>query len=347
MSDLIKIADWSGKPRANVVFVHGLGGDAYGSWRRGPDNDSFWPLWLAQDIEGICVYTLGYAAPPSNWLGTAMPLQDRVGNVRARLLATPALLDAPIIFICHSLGGLIVKQLLLDLHQQKDRDSKAAAMLNNVKQVVFMATPHAGSAHGTLLDRLRFLAWPTPIAGVLVANDPTLRSINVSYRGLADERRDVLSHLVFYETQGTAAGVIVDAGSADPGLPGEPPIAIDADHIAIVKPADRSALQYVSTRNFVSKSPKADEAPASLRSYPLPPVQFVQPKNIVPRLARVAMLIFIAFVAVKGVAALGAKSPAGAVSADCGSVANSGSLFGSSISVGGAGSTANCPPKSK
>ena len=347
MSDLIKVADWSGRSRANVVFVHGLGGHAYDTWRRAPDDDSFWPLWLAEDVEGISVYTLAYAAPASNWLGTAMPLQDRVGNVRARLLATPSLQEAPITFICHSLGGLIVKQLLLDLHQQKDRSPESAALLDRVTQVVFMATPHTGSWQGTLLDRLRFLAWPSSIARVLVANDPTLRSINVSYRGLADERRNVLRHRVFYETQSTVAGVIVDEASADPGLPGDPPIAIDADHIQIVKPIDRSALQYVSTREFVSKNPKSEDSEAVFRTYPLPPIKFTQPKNIAPKLARIAMLIFGAIIAVKGLQALTTTPSSGDVTADCGSVANTGSLLGSSISTGGAGSTTNCPPKAK
>ncbi len=293
------------------------------------------------------MYTLAYAAPASNWLGTAMPLQDRVGNIRARLFATLDLNDAPIVFICHSLGGLIVKQLMLDLHQQKDRDPEAAALLNNVRQVVFMATPHTGSWQGTLLDKLRFLTWPSPIARTLVANDPTLRSINVSYRGLADERRDVLRHLVFYETQGTAAGTIVDEASADPGLPGDLPIAIDADHINIVKPLDRSALQYVSTRNFVSKNPKREGSELSFRTYPLQPIKFEQPMNIMPKLARIALLIVVAVVFAKGLQMLTTKPSSDAVSADCGSVANTGSLFGSSISTGGAGSTTNCPPKSK
>jgi hypothetical protein len=37
------------------------------------------------------------------------------------------------------------------------------------------------------------------IARTLVANDPASRSINVAYRGLAEERRNVLQHRVFYE----------------------------------------------------------------------------------------------------------------------------------------------------
>jgi hypothetical protein len=49
MSRLIKIADWSGEKRGNVVFVHGLGGHPYDTWRRRADDGTFWPLWLAQD----------------------------------------------------------------------------------------------------------------------------------------------------------------------------------------------------------------------------------------------------------------------------------------------------------
>ncbi len=342
MSDLIKVADWAKTPRANVVFVHGLGGHAYDTWRRAPGDDSFWPLWLAKDVEGISVWTLAYAAPASNWLGTAMPLQDRVGNLRARLLATPSLQDVPnvpITFICHSLGGLIVKQLLLDLHQQKDRNPESAALLDRVTQVVFMATPHTGSWQGSLLDRLRFLAWPSSIAHTLVANDPTLRSINVSYRGLADERRNVLRHLVFYETQATVAGVIVDEASADPGLPGDPPIAIDADHIQIVKPSDRSALQYVITRDFVAKNPRQEEQETGFKSYPLPPIKWEQPRNVAPKLVRIGFLVFVAVIGFEGVRAL-TKSPANddkpkpGVEATHGGVAVGGNVSGSTITTG-------------
>ena len=66
-------------------------------------------LWLAEDVDGISVYTMAYEAPASNWLGTSMPLQDRAVNVLEVLLSEPGLKSGPIAFICHSLGGLIVK----------------------------------------------------------------------------------------------------------------------------------------------------------------------------------------------------------------------------------------------
>ena len=220
MSQFVPLASWTGTPRANVVFVHGLGGHAYETWRRARTDASLWPRWLAEDVPGLAVHTLAYEAPPSNWLGTAMPLQDRAVNVLENLFGSESLRDGPVVFVCHSLGGLIVKQVLLDLDRQKGRRSEAGALLDRVVQVVFLATPHTGSRKATLLDRMRFLAWPSPVAQILVATDPALRAINKDYRELAQDRVGKLSHLIFYETRGTQAGVIVDEASAESGTAG-------------------------------------------------------------------------------------------------------------------------------
>ncbi|HRD65405.1 MAG TPA: tetratricopeptide repeat protein, partial [Candidatus Competibacter sp.] len=292
-----------------MIFVHGLGGHAYDTWRRKADDGSFWPLWLAEDVEGLAVYTLGYEAPPSNWLGTTMPLQDRAVNVLECLLGETNLRDGPITFICHSLGGLLVKQIVLDLQRQKGRRPEAAMLLDRITQVVFLATPHTGSRQGSWLERLRFLAWPSSITRTLVANDPTLRAINVSYRGLADELRDSLHHRIFYETQGTPAGVIVDEASADPGLSGLPPVPVDADHIGIVKPADRSALQYARIRDFVAENSAPVEHRTGFEARPLPALKFERPWNIAPKLLRIALLALVCTIVFKGVQALVAPAP--------------------------------------
>ena len=309
MSRLIKIANWSGPLRASVIFVHGLGGHPYGTWRRKPDNDTFWPLWLAQDVPGISVYSVAYEAPPTNWLGTSMPLQDRAVNISEQLFSEPDLKSGPVVFVCHSLGGLIVKQIMLDLQQQKERRPEAADLLARVREIVFAATPHTGSRHATLLDRLRFFAWPSWVARTLVANDPTLRSINVAYRGLADERRGALQHRVFYETQDTPLGVIVDEASADPGLPGDPPVPIDANHINIVKLADRSSLLYARTKDFVAKLPASVEKAGALEILTLPDVKSELPLNPIPKLIRLAAVGLIGVVGYKGVQGLIAPPP--------------------------------------
>ncbi|PNG26213.1 alpha/beta fold hydrolase [Methylocella silvestris] len=314
MSRLIKIANWGGgQPRASVVFVHGLGGHVYDTWRRNPDDDTFWPTWLAQDVRGITVYALVYGAPPSNWLGTAMPLQDRAVNILEVLLSEPALRTAPIIFVCHSLGGLLIKQIMLDLERQKGRRPEAKELLECVSEIVFLATPHTGSRQGSWIDRLRFIAWPTSIARTLVANDPTLRAINVAYRGLADDRRDILKHRIFYETRGTPAGVIVDEASADPGLPGDPPVPVDADHILITKPLDRFSIAYARTRDFVEKMPLQTSQEGPVELLPLQEIKRDRRLNLIPKILRIiaaiAFVVLVILIAYKGVQALIAPSP--------------------------------------
>ena len=118
MSQLIRIAGRDGEPRASVVFVHDLGGNVEDTWRRGGyatksvDDVTFWPAWLVRDCEELAVYLVGYDAPVSRLRGTAMHLTDQATNILARVVAEPALACGSIIFVGHSLGGLVVKQLL-------------------------------------------------------------------------------------------------------------------------------------------------------------------------------------------------------------------------------------------
>ena len=308
MTELIAVAATSGKPSCNVVFVHGLGGHPYDTWRRGSDNQSFWPLWLAQDVPGLAVWSLAYAAPPTNWLGSAMPLQDRAVNVLERLLAEPKLAEAPLVFICHSLGGLLIKQLLREANDQMARRPEVANLLACVRAVIFIATPHTGSVHATLLDKLRLLVWPSNSVIDLVKNDANLRNLNVWYRNWSANQR--IDHLIFYETQSTAAGVIVDPGSGDAGLKSVVPIPIDANHISICKPFDRGTLLYqrilaraveFARETKPKKKPKPTTLP--LQVFDLPAIRHSYSRPWAPILLRLAVLTFVVFVGFKGIQA--------------------------------------------
>src|SRR5882672_2677797 len=294
MSRLIKIADWSGEKRGNVVFVHGLGGHPYDTWRRRADDGTFWPLWLAQDLKGLAVYSLGYASPPTNWIGTAMPLLDEAAHALRVLLNSEDLKTGPIAFICHSLGGLIVKQVLRAANEQRNNPD-LADFLARTRQVIFIATPHTGSGKATLMERLRFIAWGSDSARDLVANKPELRDLNFGYRELAKTRGDALHHLAFYEMVDTPFGRIVNPDSADPGLPDCRPTPIREDHIAIAKPRRRDDLVYVETRSFISKLAVEPAAVGELRTYPLEPFKIDWSwQQVVPKLVRVAALSLVA-----------------------------------------------------
>src|SRR5262245_50148641 len=304
MTQLIKLADWGGGVRFNVVFVHGLGGHAYDTWRRTTEDSTFWPAWLARDIPGLAAWTLAYDAPPTNWFGTAMPIQDRAKNVLECLLGCRELKGVPLIFVCHSLGGLVVKQALRAADGRRLYSAEAQAFLDSVKAVVFMATPHTGSLQATLLDKLRLIAWPSASTLDLVRNNANLRDLNVWYRNWSGS----VHHKVFYEKQGTAAGVIVGDDSSDPGLLHVDPLGIDADHLTICKPAGAHDLVYARTRDSIVDETIQDGGAGTtygaLRVLDLPKLPHSRSNNFAPIALRVAVLLIVGLVTYKGIQAL-------------------------------------------
>jgi predicted alpha/beta hydrolase family esterase len=62
-------------------------------------------------------------------------------NVLECLLARRELSDLPLVFVCHSLGGLVVKQVLRAADRRRVYGTaEARALLDSVKGIVFIAT---------------------------------------------------------------------------------------------------------------------------------------------------------------------------------------------------------------
>jgi len=305
MSRLTKVAGWGGATRVTLVFVHGLGGHAYDTWRQRAEGDTFWPVWLARDIPGLTAWTLAYEAPPTNWFGTAMPIQDRAKNVLECLLGQRELRGLPLVFVCHSLGGLVVKQVLRAADGRRAYgDPEAKAFLDSVKGIVFIATPHTGSIQATLLDKLRLIAWPSASTVDLIKNNANLRDLNVWYRNWSGAIR----HKVFYEKQGAAVGIVVGDDSSDPGLLHVDPVGIDADHLQICKPADVSDLVYTRTRDFVvDEIIQTSDLSGNYGTFlacDLPELPRTRSSKFAPIALRLAFLLIVGLVTFKGLQAI-------------------------------------------
>jgi pimeloyl-ACP methyl ester carboxylesterase len=251
MANLFRIADSVGKHRASAIFLHGLGGDAYRTWG-GPDAKSCWLGWLAEDIKGLTVWSVGYEAPISRWRGSAMHLTDRATNILARLLAEPALREGSLILIGHSLGGLVIKQLLRTADIEARHRQDAANLVERVEKVAFLGTPHIGSGWANWGDRLRIMVRPSAATICLVRNDPNLRDLNLWYRDWANAQN--IAHLVLTETKGLRIlGMIVQPDSSDPGLAGARPLPIDGNHWTLCKPKDKTSDIYIQVAAFIER----------------------------------------------------------------------------------------------
>ncbi|WP_050402607.1 esterase/lipase family protein [Bradyrhizobium embrapense] len=244
----------------DLIFVHGIGGNPRSTWT--DDSNSYgWLNWLDEDRADLNVYTIEYESAPSEWLGgQSMPIYDRANNL-LELLASNSIGDRPIVFVGHSLGGLLIKKLLQNAEGLGV--SRWKSIFENTRSVVFIASPHQGSARVPSLDIFRKLFRITELGIELEANNAALRDTYNWYRAKS------LPTLSFSERLPLPVlGLIVDAASSEPGVPNAVAVPLNENHTSISKPRDRGELIYTSVLQFLGKPAAAAPSPVVQNSEP-------------------------------------------------------------------------------
>ena len=240
-------------PRGDIVFVHGLAGHPWGTWhpqgKRDNQNLDFWPFWLGEDLQAneiaVNIWTFGYDAPRFGYVDEGMPRFDLASNLWEYLHIND-IGDRPLIFITHSMGGLVVKDLIRTAQNFDDKK----AIIQQTQGIVFLSTPHQGSHLANLIDNFHALTKATVNVKELKAHGPQLRDLNEWYRQNI-EKLNIKTH-VLYETKPMAGVLVVDEDSANPGIKNVKPVAVPADHNSIAKPR-KNDLVYLSVKKFVKE----------------------------------------------------------------------------------------------
>ena len=235
----------------DIVFLHGLMGDAKDTWQHDGDA-TFWPKWLGDESQSFGVWTVGYDASASDWAGSTMPLHDRAENIRTILKNKRIGSSRKVIFVTHSLGGLVVKQLLRNASELGTEEDKTLA--KNTAAVVFLATPHAGSNEADFMKRLNSIfkvVRHTETIDELTFQNANLRNLDQWYSKYADANG--ISTLAFYEKNETFGHLIVDEGSANPHTRGSKDelVPVGANHLEISKPPNKEHIVYETTVRFL------------------------------------------------------------------------------------------------
>jgi pimeloyl-ACP methyl ester carboxylesterase len=248
ITGLIKISGCENPKRCgDIIFVHGLGGHARSTWhpQELANDDNFWLMWLAQERPDLGIWSFGYNAAPFEWKGATMPLFDRASNL-LEYLAVNDIGKYPIIFVTHSMGGLLVKEMLRNA-QTFNRQS----VIKQTKGIVFLSTPHTGSHLANLINNIGTLARTTVSVDELKSHIPQLRQLNEWYRQNVDAM--AITTKVYYETKPTKIVLVVDPDSANPGIKDVQPTATDDDHISITKPKSPDNLVYKGVSRFIKE----------------------------------------------------------------------------------------------
>ncbi|MGA3129157.1 MAG: hypothetical protein ABSD59_00040 [Terracidiphilus sp.] len=225
------------KPRV-IVFVHGIHGSR-DSWRA--SSGAYWPQLVQNDphFQNSDVVVAEYPTPTSHGQLSTQQLSELLwqGLKRQRVWE-----HSEIVFIAHSLGGILTEEMLLNHPDDAAR----------VRFVVSYATPHQGSFVANLAkiyDRDPLLT------DLRESNDNSfLMDLEQKWRSTQSVSR--IHRYCAFEGLDTVAGAgigrylgahirVVNYYSATYGCDVDaPPQRIAADHIDIVRPASRSADAY-------------------------------------------------------------------------------------------------------
>ncbi|KAI0103382.1 hypothetical protein GGR51DRAFT_524741 [Nemania sp. FL0031] len=146
------------EPDLDICAVHGFNGNAFDTfaWAGGK-------MWLRDflpshpQLKQSRIMTYGYSSrliDNANTSGVAEWASDLLRQVSS-VRTTPGERSRPIIFICHSLGGLVAREAMVEL-------SREAYMYDGLEPkhcgLLFLATPHSGALSAIWNDYLVQLA---------------------------------------------------------------------------------------------------------------------------------------------------------------------------------------------
>lgn len=229
----------------DVVFVHGLGGDGKSTWTNG--NGDCWSGWVAEDFPSLNVYSAGYDSGvlKSVFSGAGATFRDQASMLLDRLSNRKSS-GRPTFFITHSLGGLVVKQML-----RRSEDALRERQQRIARQslgAAFIATPHQGANFANSV-RAVFHAILSAAAVELEHGSESLLELAQWFSKWAAARGIRVE--CYYETLKTNGVLVVDKITADAHVLGCDPIAVAADHVSIVKPPSRDAQLYCSIKGVI------------------------------------------------------------------------------------------------
>ncbi|KAI9824247.1 MAG: hypothetical protein M1832_002054 [Thelocarpon impressellum] len=266
MDNLGMLVLWKGEVpiEADVVFVHGLRGDRLDTWAK---NRIVWPRdLLPSKIPHVRIMTWGYDANVMTFFpGDGPSSQSSIFQHAKGLLED--LQDErveqdekarPIIFVAHSLGGLVVKDALCMANNEhfRQHNRRGAAIGASTVGIIFAGTPHRGS------NRAAWASVATKVARHALndRNDKVVKALN---RGSATLERiqhgfsPILTRLRIFslleDHTYSMIGKIVDDDSATLGAANERQRTIPADHVGMVRFDDVGNVGFKRTVGALSE----------------------------------------------------------------------------------------------
>jgi hypothetical protein len=204
-----------GDADVDIVAVTGLGGHAVGSFRS-KDGMCVWLRDFApQDVSRARFVTYGYdtaIAASNNNSGVhelARTLLDGLANFRQRTQTQ----HRPLLFVCHSLGGIVLKATLVMASKATEAKHKKLLEVTTMTYgLVFMGVPNLGLKHNQLETIVKGQRNEAFVRDLLVRSDGEasqyLSHLTSEFSDLDRRRRLPFEIVSYYETVSSPTAVV-------------------------------------------------------------------------------------------------------------------------------------------
>jgi WD40 repeat protein len=247
--------------RVDIIFVHGLGGDARKTWSKSGQN--FWPRdWLPADpaFQHARIHTYGYDSAYMKGREDCLNIHHMGKALLGELSSSPDIVASkgPIVAVGHSMGGLVIKKMYILAKQ----DAAYKHLAARFSAIYFLATPHRGADSAKLLSNILKVAVHERVyVSDLSRNSGAIQAINEDFRHVSEG----LELWSFYETQTMKrfSSPIVSPDSAVLGYREEKQVPMSADHRTVCKFDSPSDPNYRLLRNSLASTLSAITAQTS------------------------------------------------------------------------------------
>jgi hypothetical protein len=237
--------------------VHGLGGGSRKTWSKTSSIEHYWPQeWLPKDpsFKNVRVHSFGYN---SDWVkggDNCLNVHHFGKSLLGEISTSPCLenADTAIVFIGHSMGGLVIKKAYMLARQ----DAAYEVLAKRFQAIFFLATPHRGSDSAKLLNSILQATYSSrAYLADLQRSSVAIQTINDDFRHYSAE----IELWSFYETQklsfgGPISRLIVSPDSATLGYREEKQMPMNADHRSICKFDTEKDQNYIIIRNSLAST---------------------------------------------------------------------------------------------
>ena len=237
-------------PDVDFVAVHGLGGHPLKSFTDAETGCCWLRDLLPSKFPHCRVLSYGsiglFSEIPVSPLDKAKELLSDLASY-GHAHAT----KRPRIFICHSIGGLVVKRALIEARVYPSADM--SDVYRYTSGILFFGTPHRGSS--SAVPKLLRVA-----ETVLTVNQDLLRQVQLNSRVLSEMDQD-FAHVAdeslligsFYETQPTKPlGIITTRSSAILNFSSECCVSLEATHARLCKFTGPADANYRKVLNLIN-----------------------------------------------------------------------------------------------